>query len=121
MRGTTCGDCRKYAAAPNREQRLFSPTPSQIPVSQGKLKNLIRSIGGRRGNFRIEPKFDGLLEIAAQLIEGFTLGDATGQRGNLRPKSAFFRLMNNGLDRHTSSVVAGITTSIWEGKGNAGF
>jgi hypothetical protein len=86
---------------------IISPIPSLIPVSQGQLKNLIGAVGGRLGKVGIEPKFDGLLEVGAKLTESFSLSNTARQGGDLCPKPAFLRLMNNGLNCHGRNVLSG--------------
>ena len=47
-----------------------------------------------------KPQFDGFAQIGLQLIEGFSLGEATRQGRHFGPPTAFFRLVNDGFQSH---------------------
>src|SRR5262245_10277602 len=60
----------------------------------------------------LQPRLDGLAQILADFVDGFSLRDAAGQGGNFGPVTARLVCVNQGAEFHGGSILNAKATGI---------
>jgi hypothetical protein len=93
----TPGYTEKLPAVPLQQA---GENPSPTTASKSDFQNAFAAVGFRLRDIYAQAAFNGIVQIRHELVHGFALRGATGDRRHFGPKAAFLCVVNDDLDLH---------------------